>query len=173
MAPMMIRLSWPIVRALLVASSYVLGLGVAYALLPLDRSLRGDGFGWLTAALVLIAACTAIQIRAILRSTSPGVRGVQALLTLVTLLLVSFASIYVSLSHNTPSSFSQPLNHVAGMYFSVTVFATVGFGDITPISDAARVIVTTQMLLDLAMVGLGVKVILGAVKLRREERQSG
>jgi voltage-gated potassium channel len=47
---------------------------------------------------------------------------------------------------------------------TVTLFSTVGFGDITPQQETARLLVTTQMLLDLVILGLGLQAILGAVK---------
>jgi ion channel len=155
-------------HALLVSVAFVVGLGVAYSLLPLDTSLHGKGFGLLAVAIVVILAVMALQLRAILRSKSPGVRGVQALITLLTVLLLTFASIYVVLSKNTPGSFNESLNHVSGFYFTVTVFATVGFGDIVPLTSAARMIVTTQMLLNLAVLGIGVRVIVTAAKMTRE-----
>jgi voltage-gated potassium channel len=157
---------------LLVSTAYVVGIGLAYALLPLDGSLRGKGFGLLTVAIVVIVAVMALQLRAIMRSEFPGIRGVQALITLLTVLLLSFASIYVILSHSTPGSFNETLNHVSGIYFTVTVFATVGFGDIVPVSNTARIIVTAQMLLNLAVLGIGVRVIVGAVKMTRERDRS-
>jgi voltage-gated potassium channel len=50
----------------------------------------------------------------------------------------------------------------------VTVFATVGFGDITATSQPARLIVTAQMILDLIL-GLGIRVFLGAVQRGRQQ----
>ena len=50
------------------------------------------------------------------------------------------------------------------LYFTVTVFATVGFGDITATSQTGRLIVTAQMILDLIVLGLGIGVFLGAVQ---------
>ena len=49
------------------------------------------------------------------------------------------------------------------MYFTVTVFSTVGFGDITAKTDLARTLVTVQMLVNLVVIGLVAKVIFGAV----------
>ena len=46
----------------------------------------------------------------------------------------------------------------------MTIFATVGFGDISAQTESARLFVTAQMLLDLVILGLGLQVILGAVK---------
>lgn len=160
-------------HALLRSAAYVVGIGLAYSLLPLDGSLWGKGLGLLTVAIAVILVVMAMQLRAIMRSKTPGIRGVQALITLLTVLLLSFSSIYVILSHNSPGSFNESLNHVSGLYFTVTVFATVGFGDIVPVSNTARIIVTTQMLLNLAVLGIGVRVIVGAVKMTQQrDRQS-
>jgi hypothetical protein len=59
-----------------------------------------------------------------------------------------FAIVYVSMAHANPVSFSEQLSRTAGLYFTITVLSTVGFGDITARTDAARLIVSLQMLLD-------------------------
>ena len=55
----------------------------------------------------------------------------QALGAIIPLFLVVFATIYLSLSHTSASNFSEGLDHTRALYFTVTVFSTVGFGDIT------------------------------------------
>jgi hypothetical protein len=50
------------------------------------------------------------------------------------------------------------------------VFSTVGFGDIAPVATAARVTTMVQMLGDLVVVGLVLRVMLGAVREGRERR---
>jgi hypothetical protein len=52
---------------------------------------------------------------------------------------------------------------------TVTAFSTVGFGDITAASQPARLVVTVQMLLDLLVLGLGIRVIIGAVQRARQQ----
>jgi voltage-gated potassium channel len=68
------------------------------------------------------------------------------------------------------SSFSQPMTHTNALYFTVTVFATVGFGDITAKTEAARLLVTGQMIIDLIILGVGVRVIVGAITRGRQRR---
>ena len=65
------------------------------------------------------------------------------------------------------------LTHTDGLYFTVTVFSTVGFGDITAKTQAARLVVIGQMIADLVILGLAVKVIVGAVSRRRQPGDSG
>jgi voltage-gated potassium channel len=50
------------------------------------------------------------------------------------------------------------------------VFATVGFGDITAKTEAARLVVTGQMITDLVIIGLGIRNIVGAVEGGRQRR---
>ena len=56
------------------------------------------------------------------------------------------------------------MTRTTALYFTVTVFSTVGFGDITPHTDLARLVTTTQMLADLVVVAVVVRLILGAAK---------
>jgi hypothetical protein len=46
--------------------------------------------------------------------------------------LITFAAVYLSLSESSDTHFSEPLNHTGALYLVITVFSTVGFGDITP-----------------------------------------
>ena len=71
-------------------------------------------------------------------------------------------------SATDPATFTQVVDKVAGVYFSVTVLATVGFGDISAVSDLARIMVTVQMIIDLVLIGVTVK-LLGTVARRAVE----
>jgi hypothetical protein len=50
------------------------------------------------------------------------------------------------------------------LYFTVTVFATVGFGDITATTELTRALVTGQMVSGIVIVGLGARIIVDAIK---------
>jgi voltage-gated potassium channel len=52
----------------------------------------------------------------------------------------------------------------------MTVFATVGFEDITPTTELARVLVTMQMFVNLLAVGVAARVVLGAVQVAEGRR---
>ena len=54
--------------------------------------------------------------------------------------------------------------------FALTVLATVGFGDITARTEAARLLVAGQMIIDLIILGAGVRVIVGAITRGRQRR---
>ncbi|MCW0213334.1 MAG: ion channel [Pseudonocardia sp.] len=145
------------------AAAVALLLGVYYTA-PLDRQL--DGGTWLRFGfgLVLFAGVVVWQVRSIGRSEFPRVRAIQAISTGLTLLMVLYAGTYCVISFNQPDGFSEALSRTDALYFTVTVFATVGFGDIVPRTELARVVTMTQMLVGLLALGLVAKVLWGAVE---------
>ena len=135
-----------------------------YYVLPLDRLFDVNVVVVLVVGVALLAGMIAWQVRAIERSTYPGIRAVQSLASTTPLFLLLFASTYYVLSLGDPETFTEPLTRTDALYLTVTIFATVRFGDISAKVETARLVVTAQMLLDLVVLGLGIQVILGAVK---------
>ena len=155
------------------AAGSTTALVVIYYLLPVDRSSAAVAVTILITGLVALVALIIFQVRSIVASPFPGLRAVEALATSLPLFLVLFASTYLVTATESAGSFSQPLTHTDALYFTVTVFATVGFGDITAKTETARLVVTGQMITDLVVLGLGIRIILGAVTRgqRRQRRQ--
>ncbi len=135
-------------------------LGV-YFLLGFTGQAAWNAVGILVVGGLLFGATLNRQLRRVVVAEIPELRAVQALGVSVVLFLVLFASTYLTLS---AESFSRPLSHVSALYFTITVFSTVGFGDITPETDPARVVVAVQMLLDLVVIGLIVRTFVAAVR---------
>jgi hypothetical protein len=144
-----------------------------YYLLPLDHTAEWSGITILVVGLIALIALVIYQVRSILSASFPALRAIESLAISVPLFLLLFAATYVIMARLSASSFSQPLNHTDGLYFTVTVFSTVGFGDITPKTGTARLVVTSQMICNLVILGLGIKVILGAVKQRQSPAPPG
>ena len=142
-----------------------------YGLAPLKRDL--DAGTWLLllalgAGLLLVMI---VQLRAVYRSPNPRLRTAQALMLVLPLFLVLFAATYVVLANGDPDSFSEPLDHVDALYFTVTTFATVGFGDISPVTQLARILVTVQMVAGLLAVGLVAKGFLDVARVAEAGRR--
>ena len=159
-----------VVRALLRAALTSTVLVVLYYKLPLTGALNASTVVLLLAGLVLFAGVISWQVRAILRSRYPALRAIEALAAAIPLFLLVFAAACVKLADTQAHAFSEPLNRTDALYFTVTVFSTVGFGDIAPVATAARVTTMLQMLGDLVVVGLVLRVMLGAVREGRERR---
>jgi hypothetical protein len=159
-----------ITATLLRAAGSTIVLVAVYYLLPLNHSARWAAITMLVIGLMLLIALIIFQIRSIIASPFPGLRALEALATSIPLFLLLFAATYVVMATISAGSFSQPMTRTNALYFTVTVFATVGFGDITAKTDPARLLVTVQMIINLIVLGIGARVILGAVT-RGRQRQ--
>jgi len=157
-----------IVLGLFRALATAVVLVALYYLLPLNHVKNVPLT--LAGGLVILLVVVAWQLRAIVRAKQPAVRAVVALATTVPLFVLLFASVYFVMARASPANFStHQLTRTDALYFTVTVFSTVGFGDITPASQGARLVVTAQMILDLVVLGLGIRVFVGAVQLGRHQ----
>jgi voltage-gated potassium channel len=163
---------WAVVRVVAIAVFVV----VAYFAAPVGQDPNALGLVVLVAGAIGFVASLVFQVRRIIDSPAPQLRAVEALATTAVLVIVVFAFIYVCMSTSDVDAFSEPITKINGLYFTVTVLATVGFGDITAETDAARLVVTGQMLLNLLIVGVVVKVIIVASRIglqrRRDEARS-
>jgi|SRR5690242_6850795 len=162
------------VRAMVSGGLRALGTTAAlvatYYLLPLDHSSTWIAATILIIGLVVLIALVIFQVRSIIRARFPGLRAVEALATSLPLFLLLFSGTYAVMAAVSASNFGEKLTHTDALYFTVTVFTTVGFGDITAKSEGARLLVTGQMVTDLIVLGIGAKIILGAVT-RGRQRQ--
>jgi voltage-gated potassium channel len=151
--------------AAIVIISWVLIFG-AFFVLPIGHESGLRQVFRIGAVIALIGATLAWQLRRIVYAELPELRAVEALGVVVALFLVFFSAVYLSLSHGNAATFSQPLDHVRAIYLTITIFSTVGFGDITPTTDGARLLVSAQMLLDLAIIGIVVRLLFSVARNR-------
>jgi voltage-gated potassium channel Kch len=141
---------------------------VAYYQAPLDRPLTLAGAALFAGGLLLAAIVVVVEVRGILASASPLRRATRLLALGLPILLVLFAATYITIDGQQAHAFSEPLSRTDGLYFTVTTFSTVGFGDITARTELTRGLVTIQMLVGLLVVGVVAKVVLGAVRVAQE-----
>ncbi|HEY1517089.1 MAG TPA: ion channel [Solirubrobacteraceae bacterium] len=125
----------------------------------------------LLVGLIIFAALLGWQVLKIMGAEHPELRAAEALAIAVPVVLIVFAFTYLSLSHVDPKSFSEPLDHVGAIYFVVTVVSTVGFGDITPKTHAAMILVSFQIMLDLVLLVGIVRAVFFAAQVGVRRRQ--
>jgi voltage-gated potassium channel len=144
-----------------------------YYLLPVDQALGPWTVAVFAGGLSVVILLVVGEVRMILRSPFPAWQGIQALALIVPLFLLLFADVYYVLGHDRLAAFGSALSRTDALYFTVTVFATVGFGDIAPVSAGARVLVTLQMVADLVVLSVVLRVIVTAVRHRRSSTGDG
>ena len=145
---------------------------VVYFVAPLDKSRSAGTIIQLVLLGLVIFVIMGWQIWRITRSDYPTLRAVEALAFIVPAYIVFCAAVYFVMNHNSPATFGTPLTKLDALYFSGTVFTTVGFGDITAKTQAARAVVFVQMMLDLIILGLVVRLIVNAIKVGQKRRSA-
>ncbi len=160
-----------LVVAAIVRTSLTITLVVAvYFVLPLDHSSSVGVVAELALGVLVLTGIIAWQVRRIVGSDHPTGRAVEALALSVPLYVLLFATTYFLMARANHATFGGPVSRTDAMYFSTTVFTTVGFGDITAKTEAARLAVTLQMWLDLLFLGLVVRIVVNAVKFNQQRR---
>ncbi|TQF65909.1 two pore domain potassium channel family protein [Rhodococcus spelaei] len=159
-------------RALVRPSCSAALLVLAYFLVPMRNLHSASAIGGLVLVLALVGALCGWQIWKIVHARYPALQAVEALALSLPAYLLAFATLYHVLSSVTPSSFSEPLSKLDALYFTLVCFSTVGFGDITAASETARAIVSVQIVANLALLAVGVRIITAAVKAGKRRRDS-
>jgi hypothetical protein len=157
------RSAFAAVGRILLAIVLLLGL---YFLLPFDHASVTQVWQVVVGGVILLAAVSALQLRAVAHAEFPTIRGAEALVVSLVLLLVTFAGIYNGLSSYDADAFDETLDHIGALYFAMTTLTTIGYGDIAPVSDVARIVVMVQMVVDVIVLGVFIKLVANTVKLR-------
>lgn len=150
--------------SLLRSMLFAVAILVAYFVLPLSSRVTSVNLLKLLLGLVAVAALLTWQVLQIARSQYPLARAIGSLMVTLPLFLVVFATTYYLMGQANPQNFSEPLTRLDSLYFVTTTFATVGFGDITAVTQQARAVTTIQMGGDIVLVGLVARVVLGAAQ---------
>jgi branched-subunit amino acid ABC-type transport system permease component len=145
---------------------------VVYFVVPMGRDTSATDIFLFVAALVVFTVAVVFQIRRIVDAPLPQLRAIETLAAAIPVFIVIFALVYVTMAKTQPASFNEPISRMTGLYFTVTVISTVGFGDVVATTDTARAVVTIQMVLDLVIIGGLVRAILAASRIGLERRRA-
>ena len=160
-----------VLRAFLEALATTTVLVALFYTLPLDDRSGAWVVTRLMLGLIVLAGIVVWQVRAIIGSEFPRARMIQAMFVTIPFYVLIFAATYVLIAESGDANFGGPLSRTNALYFTVTVLSTVGFGDITAKSEMARLVVTVQMLANLALIGFGARTLLGAAQVGLERRK--
>lgn len=156
------------VRTTLICFAIIALMLTAYIMSPGRLTSSAEVVVRLIVELLLIAAAIVLAVRAVWRSDFPVMRAIETLTAVVTVLVVGFASVYLLTSGNDPNAFNEPLDHTGALYFSLTTATTVGFGDINPTSNPARVVVMVQMITNVVVLGIVARLLINTARHRSQ-----
>lgn len=116
-------------------------------------------------AVGLLGLVYVLSLKKVVSSPTPLLRAGVGLVVFFVTYVVIFAYTYLNLQAALPGQVPGLITHIDALYFTVTMITTVGFGDIAPAGQAARMVATAQMLVNLVLLGLVVRL---SVKVGRE-----
>lgn len=151
---------------IIVRSTVIVAVILAvYFLLPTNLPVSQWGeAAWLLILGLLFVGVLAWQVRRIIRSSVPGAVAIEVWVIVYVMFQTVMASVHLMTDVADPGSYTEPLDHVGALYFTAAIGTTVGFGDISAVSDGARLITTAHMVAGLAFIGVAAKLIVAAAK---------
>lgn len=143
-----------------------------YAALPLR-----DGHWWIAGlvGIVAIAAVVPMALRRIAEIESarhPMLVVAEAIVLLLTMVVYGFSALYLVIDRRA-GQFDGIDTRLDAAYFTVTTLSTVGFGDISATGQAARLAVTFQILFDLTLLAVSIRLLTNAAHARRAVADQG
>lgn len=139
---------------------------IVLVLAPTEHLARSNTPGALIGALAMLFLLLGVfllfvrwRLRALERAKYPGWAALELYTLAVVMFVAIFSKLYLMVSVTNPKAFTESLDHFTAYYFALTVLATVGFGDITPVTVLARSLTMVQMALDLAFIALLVRLV--------------
>jgi hypothetical protein len=143
-----------------------------------------DAWDWLARAvetvslLPLLALLAAGIVRFVYRSRRLTADGILATVVVYVLIAISFARLYLLLIVLDPRSFDLPvpaaerapqLLQVDLLYYSLITQCSVGYGDVLPMSDAARMLAVIQAIVGQFYMAVVVAVFVGMYASQRRD----
>lgn len=142
---------------------------LAYFLLPFTLVSQTRYLTILLVGMGIVIAVLILQFSRMLRSPYPRLRAIEAMMTSGPLFVVLFATLHYVIADLNRAAYSEPMTRLDALYFTVTTFATVGYGDLSPVSQMARLVALVQMVGGLLLVGVIAKLLFGIAQ--QGERQ--
>src|SRR3954470_15016927 len=158
-------------RTLLRSALMVAGLLALYAVIPVPGQREPLWFTLVMAlaGLALLAYAFITLAQRAQRSTDDTAIRLEALVAVLYAFVVFMSLVYLGFA-SSPNQFDSLNTRIDAIYFTMSTIATVGFGDVHATGQAARLVVTVQIFLDLIFVGLVARIILPSLARQRAQR---
>ena len=155
-------------RAAAISLLLVAAITAGYYLLPVPGRMRAaswEVFFW--CGIAVLGVLILLAIRRLLRAGE--VARLRGLIVLLCLTVLFFAYADHTLAE-LPGQFAGLHTKTDSLYFNVSTVATVGFGDVHPVGQQARMAVTVQIIFNLVFLGTAVGLISGLMRARANQR---
>ena len=150
---------------------HVTGLVVVFLVVPISKERWWLG---IVIGLLIIVGSVPLTVKRINRvatSHEPYLEAGLAVVMMIALIVIGFASIYAALSRHG-EEFTDIHTKLDAVYFTVTTVATVGYGDLAPSGQIARAVAIIQMVVDILVIGVAARLAMRVAARETEARKS-
>jgi Kef-type K+ transport system membrane component KefB len=150
---------------------HVTGLVVVFLVVPVNKERWWLG---IVIGLLIIVGSVPLTVKRINRvgtSHEPYLEAGLAVVMMIALIVIGFASIYAALSRHG-EEFADIHTKLDAVYFTITTLATVGYGDIAPTGQVARAVAIIQMVVDILVIGVAARLAMRVAARETEARKS-
>jgi len=150
---------------------HVTGLVVVFLVVPVNKERWWLG---IAIGLLIIVGSVPLTVKRINRvgtSHEPYLEAGLAVVMMIALIVIGFASIYAALSRHG-EEFTDIHTKLDAVYFTVTTVATVGYGDLAPSGQIARAVAIIQMVVDILVIGVAARLAMRVAARETEARKS-
>ena len=150
---------------------HVTGLVVVFLVVPISKERWWLG---IVIGLLIIVGSVPLTVKRINRvgtSHEPYLEAGLAVVMMIALIVIGFASIYAALSRHG-EEFTDIHTKLDAVYFTITTLATVGYGDIAPTGQVARAVAIIQMVVDILVIGVAARLAMRVAARETEARKS-
>lgn len=134
---------------------------IVYFALPLGPFGAAGTWSFVTAFALGLLAVASVIVRQI-RRYRPGTTrhgSIASVVAALYLAVLFFAAVYFGLAVHDPASIASLHTKIDALYFSLTITATVGFGDVHAVGQLARAVAAVHMAFNIGFLGVAITVV--------------
>lgn len=135
-----------------------------YFVVPISPDLKRNTLIRVLIAILILALMAAGVVRQLRRHLDDSDRRVDGLIVSITVVMSVFALSFLTLDQRDPTQFASMETRLDALYFTVTTAASVGYGDVHAVGQAARAMVLVQMVFNVVFIGTAVALLSSRIR---------
>lgn len=135
-----------------------------YFVVPVSPDLQRNTLIRILVAILVLALMAAGVVRQLRRHIDDTNRRVDGLIVSIAIVVAVFSLCFYTLEERDPSQFDGMQTRLDSLYFTVATAATVGYGDVHAVGQAARALVLVQMAFNVVFIGTAVALLSSRIR---------
>jgi voltage-gated potassium channel len=137
---------------------------VVYFVVPISSDLQRNTVIRVLVAILVLALMAAGVVRQLRRHLDDSDRRVDGLMVSIMVVMVVFSLCFLTLEQRDPTQFDGMETRLDALYFTVATAASVGYGDVHAMGQAARALVLVQMVFNVVFIGTAVALLSSRIR---------